>query len=118
MPALQGSTLQTCSQKQISVQVHPLLLLTGLQPQLQLQGTARLKVFCCMQKSKDCPYKFATKLPAPSGNATWHVPEKIPDSTVYIRAWLWTEQADGTFTQTNYGRTKGNWQVCIRPACV
>ena len=69
------------------------------------------------QKSKDCPYKFATKLPAPSGNATWHVPEKIPDSTVYIRAWLWTEQADGTFKQTNYGRTKGNWQVCKFSIC-
>ncbi|CAK0785512.1 hypothetical protein CVIRNUC_008722 [Coccomyxa viridis] len=63
------------------------------------------------RKSKDCPYKFATKLPAPSGNATWHVPEKIPDSTIFIRAWLWTEQADGTFKQTNYGRTKGNWQI-------
>ena len=81
-------------------------------------GASLTRFICCAQKSKDCPYKFATKLPAPSGNATWHVPEKIPDSTVYIRAWLWTEQADGTFTQTNYGRTKGNWQVCVLSVCI
>ena len=80
-------------------------------------GASLTGFICCAQKSKDCPYKFATKLPAPSGNATWHVPEKIPDSTIFIRAWLWTEQADGTFKQTNYGRTKGNWQVCIFSVC-
>lgn len=65
-----------------------------------------------VQKSKDCPYKFATKLPVPSGNATWKVPEKIPDSTVFIRVWLWAPQPDGTFKQVNYGRTKGYFQVC------
>ena len=65
----------------------------------------------CLQKSKDCPYKFATKLPVPSGNATWHVPEKIPDSTIFIRAWLWNEQPDGTFKQANYGRTKTYLEV-------
>lgn len=64
-----------------------------------------------VQKSKDCPYKFATKLPVPSGNATWHVPEKIPDSTVFIRAWLWNQQPDGTFKQANFGRTKTYLEV-------
>ena len=64
-----------------------------------------------VQKSKDCPFKFATKLPVPSGNATWHVPEKIPDSTIFIRAWLWNEQPDGTFKQANFGRTKTYLEV-------
>ena len=67
-----------------------------------------------VQKSKDCPYKFATKLPVPSGNATWHVPEKIPDSTIFIRAWLWNQQPDGTFKQVNVGRTKTYLEV---PSC-
>lgn len=68
-----------------------------------------------VQKSKDCPYKFATKLPVPSGNATWHVPEKIPDSTIFIRAWLWNEQPDGTFKQANFGRTKTYLEVGSTP---
>ena len=61
-----------------------------------------LRLVVALQKSKDCPYKFATKLPVPSGNATWHVPEKIPDSTIFIRAWLWNQQPDGSFKQVNH----------------
>ena len=59
-----------------------------------------LRLVVALQKSKDCPYKFATKLPVPSGNATWHVPEKIPDSTIFIRAWLWNQQPDGSFIRS------------------
>ena len=85
---------------------------------VQLLGAATISVRAdaipaCAQKSKDCPYKFATKLPAPSGNATWHVPERIPDSTVFIRAWLWDKMPDGTYKQVNSGRTKGYFQVSI-----
>ena len=86
--------------------------------QLPSEATIFLRadaVPACPQKSKDCPYKVATKLPVPSGNATWHVPERIPSSTVYIRAWLWDKMPDGTYKQVNYGRTKGYLQVSIQP---
>ena len=76
----------------------------------------RAKANVAVQKSKDCPYKFATKLPVPSGNATWHVPEKIPDSTIFIRAWLWNQQPDGTFKQANFGRTKTYLEVLSLPS--
>ena len=75
-----------------------------------------LRLSMAVQKSKDCPYKFATKLPVPSGNATWHVPEKIPDSTIFIRTWLWNQQPDGTFKQANFGRTKTYLEVLSLPS--
>ncbi len=65
-----------------------------------------------MQASKDCPYVIAKGLKAPTGNVTWHVPEKIPDSTVYIRAYLMSPPAeDGTMSYVAYGNSKGYIQV-------
>jgi hypothetical protein len=68
---------------------------------------------CLVQKSKDCPYVFAKGLKTPTGNATWHLGESIPDSTVYIRAFLMCPPAaDGTVKYCAYGNSKGFIQVC------
>ena len=65
-----------------------------------------------LQASKDCPFKIAKGLTTPTGNVTWHLSDGIPDSTVYVRAYLMSPPAeDGTMTYLAYGNSKGYIQV-------
>ena len=49
---------------------------------------------------------------------TWNVPEGVPDSTLYVRAYAMCEKADGTLVRCAYGNSPGFIEVracaCIR----
>jgi hypothetical protein len=63
------------------------------------------------QKSKDCPFLIKKGLKGNSGNVTWAIPEGVPDSTIYVRAYAMCMHADGTLVKCAYGNSPGFIQV-------
>eukprot|EP00891_Asterochloris_glomerata_P008528 jgi/Astpho2/8528/fgenesh1_pg.00125_%23_32_t len=67
--------------------------------------------------SKACPFlvnNATTKLPFPSGTATWHPPNTVPDSTLFIRAFIMCQvqgQPAGTKSYCAYGSSTEYFQV-------
>ena len=63
------------------------------------------------QKSKDCPFLIKKGMKGPSGNATWAIPEGVPDSTIYVRAYAMCAHGDGPLVKCAYGNSPGFIQV-------
>lgn len=53
----------------------------------------------------------AKGLKTPTGNVTYTPSEKVPDSTMYMRAYLKCAQPDGTMQYCAYGNSAGFFQV-------
>ncbi|CAL8471674.1 g11216 [Coccomyxa elongata] len=61
--------------------------------------------------AKDCQNVAKKGLTAFSGNVTFHPNEKVPDSTMYMRAYLKCLQPDGSMQYCAYGNSQGFFQV-------
>lgn len=74
-----------------------------------------LIVLLLVQKDKQCPWPIAKKLPAPttspSQTITWELPEDLPMSSMFVRAYVMLLNANGTNNPVAYGNATTYFRV-------
>ena len=67
------------------------------------------------QKDKQCPWLIAKKLPAPTASpgaqVTWKLPEDLPMSSMFVRAYVMLLAANGTNNPVAYGNATTYFMV-------
>ena len=63
------------------------------------------------QKSQDCPFLVSKGLKPTSGTVTWEIPDGVPDSTIYLRAYAMCQKDEETTVKCAYGNSPGFIEV-------